>query len=503
MKSIYFKLIVTGFLILGLSLTLKGNLDNPRIYETDLLQDMGGPFESSNSNSRYALVKSLAEDKSFFLNQNLARFSSPDVSRKNGKYFTTFTPGVSFLATPLYLLGKQLNASQIFTFSINIILAVINFVLIKFILNKLKFGYWSALLSALIFVFATNAFAYAGTLTQHHAVTSGLLFLFFLTLQKQDLVSNILFGFTWGLGTMMDIPFVIMSAPILLSHFLKHIYFNRDGQRLKINWNIFASGIGLLFPILLLGYYNFHTTGSYYVLAQSIGRTSEFSQNMIDVSNEQLAASSSAQKTPRNLFSVYKTRSFIQGIYTLVFSDERSLFYYSPIMAIAILGIYYYLKNGENTILNPIIASIALGLLSYSMFGDPWGGWSFGPRYLIPATALLCLFIPYAIQRYIKSNFASLVIVSLISMSVFINLLGGLTTNLVPPQQEAAFLPERIPHNYSYNWQLIKSGNTHSLPYILWFSKLVTPFQFYLITAGTISLFLSVIYLRNRYEIIK
>jgi len=500
MKNRFFTITIYTLIIFFLGFLAKGQLNNPLIYQQRLTQDMGGPFESSNGNSRYALVKAIVDHKTFILNTDLAKFSSPDVAKSKNGYFSIFTPGVSLLASPLYLLGQYIHFPQLTTYLLNIILALINLTLIYLIVKKLKFGTWTALLSGSLFIFATNAFTYAGTLTQHHAVTACLLSLILISISPITVLADLLFGLIWGLGLLMDIPFAIISLPISLAYVYQHFKLKSKPFALTINWKIFFAGLGLIFPIIIFGYYNLNTTGSISTLAQSVGQSSDFRGTSIDALAPELAASISATPKTGGLFRVYKTRNLIQGLYTLLISHERAIFYYSPLLVIALAGFIYYLRSNSKEILHPAFAAAAFGLVSYSMFGDPWGGWSFGPRYLIPSTAILCLFIPYVIAKLFKSKIFNLIFVILICVSVYINTLGALTSNLIPPEQEADFLVTRIPHNYTYNWQLINAGSTHSLLYILLFSKFITPLTFYYLFAGSISLFLSIIYLFAKNE---
>ena len=93
-----------------LALFIKGSSDlsGSLNYQYDKETNVGGPFESSNSNSRYALVEAIVNNNSFFLSEKLAKFATPDLTRIGNKYISIFTPGVSLIAVPFYILGKQL-----------------------------------------------------------------------------------------------------------------------------------------------------------------------------------------------------------------------------------------------------------------------------------------------------------------------------------------------------------------------------------------------------------
>ena len=64
-----------------------------------------------------------------------------------------------------------------------------------------------------------------------------------------------------------------------------------------------------------------------------------------------------------------------------------------------------YRKNKELAV--TIILMILSIILLYGMWGDPWGGWAFGTRYLIPAFALMSIPIGMALNKYGKKWYFS------------------------------------------------------------------------------------------------
>jgi len=170
----------------------------------------------------------------------------------------------------------------------------------------------------------------------------------------------------------------------------------------------------------------------------------------------------------------------------LLLSNERGIFYYNPIVIFGILGLILAFKNKNNTDLAALISSIVLvNILLYSMFGDPWGGWSFGPRYLIPATALLCAGIGYSLTKFGRNPLYILAFIIVLIYSVGVNVLGSTTTNLVPPKVEAVNLAVPIPYTYEYNLQLAQANKSGALIYNLYFKNIInvdTYIYFYITT---------------------
>src|SRR5579872_1067478 len=85
------------FILVFLAIGVRGQKGNPLYFQNTYDTKVGGPFEASNSTSRYALTEAIVKNKSFFLTPVLAKFASPDVIIFKGNYVSIFTPGVSFL----------------------------------------------------------------------------------------------------------------------------------------------------------------------------------------------------------------------------------------------------------------------------------------------------------------------------------------------------------------------------------------------------------------------
>jgi hypothetical protein len=104
------------------------------------------------------------------------------------------------------------------------------------------------------------------------------------------------------------------------------------------------------------------------------------------------------------------------------------------------------------------------------MFGDPWGGWSFGARYMIPVNALLSILVGVAFYRFVKNPiFISLFFILLI-YSLSVNTIGAVTTASVPPRVEALTLPNPVPYTYEYNLLRLYNNLSSSFVYNSTFS---------------------------------
>jgi hypothetical protein len=492
MKKIIFWVCIVIVALFSVSLAVKGDISPSglRFQSGDYDISLEGPFESSNSRSRYALTESLAQGRQSIFTPRQAVFSSPDVSGVEGRYYSIFTPGVSFLALPFYLLGKIVNAPQIGAFLLNIVLALINAFLIFRLARKIGTNTLLSVISGLAFLFGSSALVYSGSLTQHHAVSLVILISLLISTSPVSVISSVSLGIILGWGVLCDIPCLLLLFPALLAYFSTALKLSVTSKQISLSLNrhftVFAAALIPL--VFLFVFYNISTTGKPFTLAQFLGRAPEFSM--------ELPATSSLSESALP----YLPRSLINGLNILLVSDERGILLYFPLSVFAIAGLVYSLRRPSTKNMAQIALFVVLiNIISYGMFGDPWGGWAFGPRYLIPAFAVLSVFIGIALEK-IYSRLLIIFFIIISYYSVFLSFLGVLTTSQIPPLQEARYLTSQIPYTPLYNWQLLSSEKTGSLIYKLFFSQL-HPVVFYIVTAffaGSVIVGLYFIYLKRR-----
>jgi hypothetical protein len=465
-----------------------------KVYDTQI----GGPFEASNSTARYALVKSLAESRSFTLSLELAKFASPDIVYHEGKFISIFAPGISFLSLPLYFLGKPYGIEQLTTFSFNSIFAVVNVLLIFIYCKKLTGNSASSAIAALIYLLATNVLAFSGTLTQHVFTTTLLL----LSLTTK---SYILLGVVYGIAALVDVPNVLIFAPVIIYRAFNSLKIKHKNKKasLKINLKVLGFLIGFVPLIGVFAYYNFATAGSPATLAQFLGRA-EGIEKVVQTYVPPVKEEDPFEKNTTSL--PFDSRDLTTGLYILLISDERGILYYYPVLLFAILGFAAALRNEkvkDEAILG--IAVIGTLVLTYGMFGDPWGGWSFGARYMIPANAILAIFTGYAVFRYGKSPFFVIIFIILASYSLYVNALGAFTTASVPPKGEAIRLLNPVPYTYEYNKDLIDKDKSSSLVFNSLFQNKISLWNFinyFVLTEILIIIFFYIVYFyeKQKYE---
>jgi hypothetical protein len=490
---------ISFFLVsmLFLTLSIKGQTEGSHVLQqTEKERNglVGSPFESSGSRSRYAIVEAIVENKSFAFTTEQAKFASPDISAYNGKAFSLFSPGVSFLSVPFYMIGKLFGIPQIFTYYSLSLFAVLNTFLIYLLARKLGAGFYASLISGFLFLFATNAFAYTLSFTQHIMTVTFLLLSIINALGKRTFINNILLGAIVGAGFLIDLPNVIFMAPAVIYAFTKQFSISNAVEKLKIAFN--PSFLWLLiglFPFLMIfGHYNAQLTGSPTKIAQLIGNAQITDNKKGD---QQIKQNEDATENTSKISLPFESRRLLNGLYILLLSNERSWIFYSPVILLGIAGfITVYQKKKEIVILFSSV--VGVGILAYAMFIDPWGGWSYGARYLIPSAAVLAIGIAPLLDRFKKNYIFIPVFFALASFSLYINTLGAYTTSAIPPKVEAVALLKPIPYTYEYNFQLLQKQNfSSSLFYNLYLSNNISSKNYIMLFSGTLAVTLFTLYI--------
>lgn len=467
-KIILFVFFAVSFFIFFL--ILRGIPGNPEIKVIkNNLDQATKPFELSPERGRYILIVSLAENKSFSITKQMADAAYPDVGYFKGKFYVYFTPGVSLFALPLYLLGRQYQLAQVFTFSLSALFAFLNIILLFFICRKIcGFSVWLSFLAGLIFAFASTSLSYAVTLYQHQISTFLLLSSFWAVWRyKQAGKLSWLWAFyvwlAYGIGIFIDYPNALLFLPVIAYLAIAAFGIKRASREITISfrWSSILSSVIFIVLLVIHGYYNQVHFGSFL-------RTSGGIVGYKEIKESNIFGKPDSEKQIEKMASMKKETGFFReenlpnGFYTLLFSGDRGLFWYSPIYLLAILGLVRSLKkiNLEKGIL---VSVIIINIFLYGSWGDPWGGWAFGPRYLIPSMAILSVFIAYWIAELKQSIPDLLIAFLLFAYSLVISLLGALTTNQVPPQVEADFL--NMKHNFLLNLDYLHDGKSGSFFY--------------------------------------
>ncbi len=493
------KILIFLFFLTILLTSIRGIYGNPS--EKDLLKPdwrNNGPFELSPERGRFALLYSLVENKSFYFSTDIAKFILPDLGYKNGHYVSLFAPMVSFVAMPGYIIGKELGASQYGAFSVIAVFALINLYLIKKISVRLGASETAGTLGGIVFVFATPAFAYATNLYQHHISAFLILSAIYLLISSGSFISLAAIWLLCAASIPVDYPNIFLMLPIGIFALGKLFYTTRTKTKIKISVKTvkLLSFAAVLIPLGFFLWFNKESYGNPLQFSGTVATVTDIDANGKPVSRdiknpEDVAAFLGQEEPKKSAFSWFDSRRILNGLDILITSPDRGTIVYTPVIFFGIIGAWLLYKE-KNKYLPVFLAIIGADLLLYSMWGDPWGGWAFGARYLIPAYAVAAILIAIVLSRLGEKWWIIIPFWLLLICSVSINTLGAITTSAIPPKTEALPLEKlsgkRERYSFDRNWEYLNTQGSKSFVYKTLLYKYLTPVNFYYILTGSIML---------------
>jgi hypothetical protein len=460
MKKVFGNIILILFVALVLALSVRGLPGNPTPAQLNTIAwKDNGPFELSPERGRFALLYSLVEDHSFQLQPSLAKFTAPDVGYLGTHYVSIFAPSVSFLAIPGYVIGRYFNLSQVGAFFWMSLFALFNVLLIRTIAIKLGAHPLASTIAGLTFLFATPAFPYAVTIYEHHPSTFLLLLSFYFLIRFNSVFSLVAIWILYAFAFTVDYPNLFLMLPIAIAAFLKSFNFENVRKKLVLHISlprIFAV-LGVIIPLAYLLWVNNASYGNPLRISGTVQTVESVAANGAPIFLSTLEkAQLSKSNTPVNLpppsaLSFFQPRNMLNGFYILLFSPDRGVLMYTPVMLFGVAGLYYASKKKQKY-LPVLLGVIGFDFILYTMWGDPYGGWAFGGRYLIPAYAILSIYIAFLLSWFGRKRLLLLFFFIVFSYSVMVNTLGAITSNSNPPAIQAVALSQQIHQPVSYTY---------------------------------------------------
>jgi hypothetical protein len=392
-------------------------------------------WNSWNEESRFALTKAITDEVKFeidsFYNQ------TGDRSYYKGHYYTDKEPGLSFLAIPIYWIWKSIynflslsvnKGSQVFSlvYTFNSVPLVyvpdpgiflrVSMMIITIFTSSLFgaltvllvykiLGYFTReerykLLITLSFGLGSLVFPYSLVFLDHIPEGFFLFSAFYLLFRsKTEKLSSekifILSGTLLGFGAAIRLT---ASIFIVLSIFYIFSY-----NKKKLPLFLLGCIIGLL-PYLI---YTRLLTGAVLLLRSSDPSiwSGAFSKVVKVFST----------KIPFLNLPFVIERDFLGILLTAFIYPARGLFFFYPILAFAMVGLFYMYKQYKPETLLILFLFI---LVSFMIYGSNYG-FSFGPRHLYSFVPFLMIPLFFALKKFKMRIFVLFLI-----FSVFINLLG-------------------------------------------------------------------------------
>jgi hypothetical protein len=405
-----------------------------------------------NGNSRLGLTFAIVEEGRLTIDSfhNQVGTFTKDKAIYEGHYYTSKAIGSSLVAALFYyplfrlenLLGFKLAIGELkyllTFFSIGLPSALaggLMYVLCKQVTGKKlhSFVFTVAVnLGTMMYPFSVIFFA--------HQLAGSLLFIaFFLifqmklgadSLQKRD---SFLVGFLLGFALITEYP----VAPIVL--ILTIYYFVVIFTKVVENRGMAAvlPALGALIPIAVVVAYNVVVF-----------------ENLISTGYTHSADGWFLENQTQGLVGIGWPDPKV--MYYMSLHPAFGLFWQSPLLILSLIGMWFMWRAPGYKFETLIAATAFFSLLIlYSGFYNWYGGWTFGPRYLIPMLPFMCLPLAFLPRRW----FPSVVILGLISITgMFI----AATTSIIIPDTSYKLIDTlgyfQYSSIYSYCLQLLLDG---------------------------------------------
>ena len=287
--------------------------------------------------------------------------------------------------------------------------ALLNIFLIRGIAKKLGINSIPSTIGALTFAFATPAFPYGVDFFQHHISTFLILLSIYGLLSFTDFWALIVVWFCFGASIAVDYPNFIMMLPICIYSLTRILSIRKNSGILKFNLKILniLPFVAVILPLLFFLWFNQMSYGNPFRLSGALQRVKSFDAagkpTYFNINTNQVIPDEEHLGSQFGIVGSFNPRVMLNGFFVHFFSEDRGMLVYTPVMFFGLIGFVFALKRKMR--FATLLAYVAgINILIYSMWGDPWGGWSFGSRYLIPAYAILSIFIGYFLYIFRAKN---------------------------------------------------------------------------------------------------
>ncbi|MGV7223151.1 MAG: hypothetical protein ACQ9MH_16670 [Nitrospinales bacterium] len=351
-------------------------------------------YFNHNVISRMSLALSLIEDGTVTINK--FHEQTGDKAIYKGNYYSDKAPGLSFTALPLVAVSKTLlrvygkNQDWInkkvnlkFGFIVYFctvftsgLFTAISALLIYFLSLRIGARITGAVFAMLSFGLASPAWGWA-TAFLGHAMSGSCLFIAFASIillsqkppdKRRDVLLGFLAGAVLSWAVVVEFTAAIPLAVIMVFGISKAIKWDKK-RAARVLLSATIGGIIFVTPLLI---YNFVVFDSPFVIGYS------------------QIASDAFPGMKDGFFGITYPRP--QVLFMILFSPYRGIFWFSPILLIAPIGIYYLWRRPD---CRGIALTITLISVYYPLLNSAYyyweGGWSTGPRHITPMLPFLCL----------------------------------------------------------------------------------------------------------------
>ena len=137
----------------------------------------------------------------------------------------------------------------------------------------------------------------------------------------------------------------------------------------------------------------------------------------------------------------------LKGLWMLLFSPGKSLFVFAPPLLLAIPGLFALARKDRGLALTTVGISLAY-LFFYAKYSYLEGGYSYGPRYLVPVIALLCLGLGPMLEK--SRQWVKPLAVATFVAGIFVNV-TGMATNFMEDMTHGKYYDANFVYRTDYS----------------------------------------------------
>lgn len=410
-----------------------------------------------NQNSRLNLTMALAEQGSVIIDDYLIlpesephgiqigkqRMNTGDVALYQGHFYSDKAPGPAFLALPIAQIvlptlasdpiqtllnriaqspalsatlnseGGGINQRKLKMFVLQISLSIVvaafvsavSAIILIALLKQLGISAAGQYLTVLGYGLASLLMPYASNFYSHTIVAALLLGALFIAIQSYHPRRAILLGLLLGWAAISEYPTVLAGGII--------------GLLAMWQWRTLGAWLGAILggciPITLMLVYNYQAFGT----LQPIG----YEYSVLWQNQHQTGFMSLTY--PR-----------LAAIWGLLFGQYRGLFFRAPWLILALPSLWLWWRSElHRTLWWACTLSILSTVLFYASSVMWWGGFTAGPRYLVPIVPFLALAAAWGIDWLWQRNYGRSIVVSLLLISFVLTWAETLATQMFPSDQ--------------------------------------------------------------------
>jgi hypothetical protein len=318
-----------------------------------------GFIQTSDGMSMYLLTTSIVEHGSLSIDAERTEILSQG---REGKYFTKYGVGQPLLAVPFYLTGVALakisGIPEHFTtlFSVSLFNPIISSLVCFFVLlcaHEMGFDHRISLFLPFAYGLSTSAWHYSQDFMSEPLTTLFLLMAFYFMLRAHFRGENYYFYSGCAIGCALIVrPASVLAVPCYLIYSL--LREGKEDRWLQRTCYFLIALVPFFFIVLLYNYFRFESLFNF-------------------------GYSSHGFSTPLWV-----------GVVGHLFTPGKSIFLYNPILVIAVIGFYNFIKARPHEAL--LVGLVFLGhLILYSKWECWMGGMCWGSRFLMVTFPYLVL----------------------------------------------------------------------------------------------------------------